>query len=785
MKLYSIRRVGTKLCSITAMLMVVLFGSSCKDHLDEYYERPDWIKGNIYEVLHEEGNYETFLKAVDLSGYKRLINGKGILTVMAPNDSAFEVYLKGKGLNSIEEVDSVELKKLVGFHVLYYAFNTEKLINFRPQEGDDASDDEKKINAGLYYKHRTKSQDSITLEWDKVRAKYLQVYHQERFLPVFSYKMFETKQIDAAYNYEYFFPNTMWQGANGFNVSNAAVEEYELISSNGYIYKVDQVLRPLETIYTELHSRPEYSQFLEMYNKYEYYAEEEALTQEYGNGEKVYQHYHVDPMANIACEWPVIDYSKMTELSYVAYSIFAPSNTAISGFFNDYWKIGGYDSLSEVSNESMNYLLYNCVYSKSLVFPEEIKKGLIENSYGSIISFDVDNVPQANRIMCENGVFYGCETLDPPAMFRSITGPAFQYKKYSYYLKMLDASGMTTTFSSDQTRYLALMPSNTQMNSAGITVNRDDQLIRNNSVVGNNVKSNYVYTHVVDLGSTPGSYTEIPMTGTAVFPTLSPTYHIYWYVVDGKLTNTIKHNEKIFPDAKTDDENIFVPLTELTFRGEEWSNGRAYAYDTMLFEGSFDLSRYKSFQAMMYNNLVDESLPYQGFAQLLVKAGLYTSQTYNFTLEDCLVFVPTTQAVRDALQANRIPGITYSDSLAAIEPSFFDWYAVTDQDTLQTYLKRYFVPLSTAGLSNFPYVGWNETTPVGGIATADSKEWVDENNKAVVETTMMGIIDDGSKLTVRLMMKNEAPVDVDVAGDYHYFPFVFEDGCVQFLTKCF
>ncbi len=770
-----------------ALVGCLLCLCSCKDHMDEYYERPDWIKGNIYEVLQEEGNYGSFLKAVDLSGMKQLIDGKGILTVMAPSDSAFAAYLQSKHLNSIEEMDSVELRKLVGFHILYYAFNTEKLINFRPEEGDDATDEQKDVNAGLYYKFRTKSQDGMTLEYDMVRDKYLQVYHQERFLPVFSYRMFETKQIDAAYNYEYFFPNTSWKGTSGFNVSNAAVEEYELISSNGYVYLIDQVLRPLETIYTELKSRPEYSHFLEMYDKYSYYAEEESLTQEYGNGEKVYQHYHAEPMANIACEWPVIDYAAMTDLSYVAYSVFAPSNAAIDGFFNDYWKIGGYDSLPQVSNESMNYLLFNCLYDKSIVFPEEIKKGRIENSYGSVISFDVDAVPAENRIMCENGVFYGCETLDPPAMFSSITGPAFQYKKYAYYLKMLDASKMTTTFSSNQTRYLALMPGNEQMESAGISVNRDGKLVRNgSSLLSDGVKSDYVYTHVVDLGSTPGNYTEIPSAGTAVFKTLSPSHNIYWYVLDGKLTNSIKHNEYIFPDVNNTESDIFVPLTELTFRGEEWSNGKAYAYDTMLFEGSFDMSRYKSFSSMMYNNLSNSDLLYQGFAQLLVKAGMFDGQKYNFVSENCLLFVPTTQAVKTALEAGHIPGITFDATLAATATNFFEPYTVTDLDALQIYLKRYYIPLSTSSLSNFPFVGWNETTPAAGVPTLDMVELLDEDNKVTVKTTTMCIYDDGRKLYVRMIPSDGAPtVRVDVLDTYHYFPFVFSDGCVQFLTECF
>jgi hypothetical protein len=82
---------------------------------------------------------------------------------MAPNDSAFSNYLADQGLNSIEEMDSSSLEKLIGFHLMYYAYSADKLINFRPQEGDDVTDEEKKINAGMYYKHRTKSKDPIQL----------------------------------------------------------------------------------------------------------------------------------------------------------------------------------------------------------------------------------------------------------------------------------------------------------------------------------------------------------------------------------------------------------------------------------------------------------------------------------------------------------------------------------------------------------------------------------------------------------------------------------------------
>ena len=142
-----------QLCSknVLWLICLTLLGlSSCRDYMAEYYERPDWIKGNCYEVLEKDGHYSTFLKGIELAGFRDMVDGKSILTVMAPNDEAFAQYLQAKGLNSIEEMDSVELDKLIGFHLMYYAYSADKLNNFRPQEGDDVSDEEKRVNAGMY-----------------------------------------------------------------------------------------------------------------------------------------------------------------------------------------------------------------------------------------------------------------------------------------------------------------------------------------------------------------------------------------------------------------------------------------------------------------------------------------------------------------------------------------------------------------------------------------------------------------------------------------------------------
>ncbi len=173
--------------------------------------------------------------------------------------------------------------------------------------------------------------------------------------------------MNAAENYHYFFPDVAWNPGNaGYNVAGAAVTQSNLITSNGYIHGLDHVIKPLNTIYTELKNDSNFSQFLNLYKKKESFAFNAELSLEYGKGERLYEHLFSEPLPNIASEWPTNDYSKLTELSSVGYSIFAPTNAALNTFFDNYWAKGGYEKLDDVSRESVEKLLYNCVYKGAL-----------------------------------------------------------------------------------------------------------------------------------------------------------------------------------------------------------------------------------------------------------------------------------------------------------------------------------------------------------------------------------------------------------------------------------
>ena len=102
---------------ILSVLALSLSGviSSCQHQMKEYYEEPEWLKGSIYEILQERGEYDLFLQGVDTCQYTALLKGRSILTVMAPTDSSLSAYLqKHYGCADWSLVPADEVKKLIG-----------------------------------------------------------------------------------------------------------------------------------------------------------------------------------------------------------------------------------------------------------------------------------------------------------------------------------------------------------------------------------------------------------------------------------------------------------------------------------------------------------------------------------------------------------------------------------------------------------------------------------------------------------------------------------------------
>lgn len=750
------------LLTVLSMIVCMLF-VSCRDIADDdHYAPPSWLKGNAWQVLESEGDYSTFLKAIELTGYQPIVNGQSILTVMAPNNEAWQAFLQKEGYSTVEDMyakDPTQLKKTVGFHLMYYAYDWAKMLNFRPDEGDGATEEQKQNGAGLYYKHRTRSADAM----EQVRGKLngvdttVTVYHYERYLPVFSHFMFSSLGVDAKTNYEYFFPGSQWTGgSNGFNVANASVTDQDaVVTDNGYLYHVNQVIRPMETIYTTLKNNANYSNFVSLYDTY---AELTEADQETNTtlGKVVYTITH-GALPNIACEWPVTNFRMMSTLERSTYTIFAPSNQAIAKFFTNYWKPeGGYHSLSDLDPPILQYfIMQSFADNDTPVFPEDVEKGRVQTAYGTPINIETSKVD--DRLFCENGIVYGMNDMEAPAIFSSVVGPAFRDTTYQCFMYALDKSDLVLSLASNKSTFVTLMPSNLQFN-------RNEPQMRLNTTtqgrdleVYSDVDGNFANMSAGQARSivnmhTASNVSELSTTGIQVVET--NTAFNYWFVHDGKITTSALFNQQLSPDYQ---DSPFVSFREIPSEGAgtSWANGRAYAYDypQLFAEASGDGLTHR----LAVGN--DRNYEYYLFAQLLQKAGLVANGGMpSITSDDTryIVFVPTNEAIRDHIA--EIPGCSALN--VADDFTITGNVSATNKTLLANYLRNYFVSSLMNTISSYPYPG---STCKGQFLTMGGEH--------------LTINENATGLSAGLSSDNM----VGVVQKYFGLPFAFADGCMHFI----
>ena len=658
---------------INSWLWSFLFASlilfSCEDKMKEHYEEPPWLEGSAIEYLQGKGNYTIFLDALEKTDFSSIVGGTGLITVMAPDDDAFTTYLNTKGYSSINEMPETELKKLIGYHLVDFKFNKELLANFTPYGRSNYNPTEK----GLYYKQRTKASSPITKEdgfEPNGKPRTYSVFHRNLYLPILSNYMFDTREIDAKYNYEFLYPNSTWTGGDdGFNISEASVQEYEVATVNGFIYLIDRVLDPLETIHESLKSEGNYSNFLTLYDLFSSYEYDEDLTDNYGNGDSLFIHMHIE-LPPIASEWPIQNESDWPILTRDAYSVFVPDNSALESFFQGTWA-PYYSSLSEVNPLSVLFLLYNHTYSGDLAFPDNIKNGDIITYFGTPVIFD----PDADVIksqLCTNGVYYGLNSVQTPPMFNSITGPVFRDPKYKMFLHMVAYSGEFLSLSSEAINYTIFIPSDEAIEKSGYydlemryydpTPGRfGDEAVQINDQgygdMSNGQMINFVNSHVAT-----GLLTEVD--GIKVYKGRNSYTYLF---VDG---NTVASN-KIF-----NEENSFAPIQLID---GNWTNGNCYSIDTVI------LSEDIRFRDIVgFSEGVPYLTDYTEFSKKLTSAGMLPlNAPLNFILDKYMVFIPSNEAILNAA------------------PGTFP----TNPDSLATYLKYYFIPVPDNDISDYPFPG--------------------------------------------------------------------------------
>ncbi|MDD4921886.1 MAG: fasciclin domain-containing protein [Bacteroidales bacterium] len=183
--------------------MVILNLFSCKDPLNDNL-RLEQDSNTIMVYLETHPSYSILAKALKEVKLAPQLNVYGTMTLFAPTDSAFQKLLDRRGLSDISEMDSVELRKILLYHL--YA---------------------KKFESGNFI---SGSLPSSTVEGDFI-------------------------QMDISNGIK----NTVLNGS--VNVGTLNIQ-----ASNGVVHSIDDVLEPpSQTLYEWLKDQPEYSIMLQAF----------------------------------------------------------------------------------------------------------------------------------------------------------------------------------------------------------------------------------------------------------------------------------------------------------------------------------------------------------------------------------------------------------------------------------------------------------------------------------------------------------------------------------------
>ena len=421
----------------------ILLVNCRKKAFDEYYGRPASLETPIYQQLEAKGNFKMLLAAIDKAGYKNTLGAAGFWTLFAPHDSAFQVYFAAKGIGGIDQLDSATCRQLVTYSLVFNAFNVERLDDYQAATGWVPDAAWKRRTAHYTYVYNGKDTTGKSLKVIAANRNgtfYVESDNNNKYIPFFVDNFMQKNNLSAA-DYNYFYPTIRY---TGFNVVDAIVTERDIPAENGVIHVINKVITALPSIDQYLGSKPEYSLFKSIFDKFlVQYILNPAITQRFrnttGSTEDVFTKAY-------AATSGILAYSLNNENHLLSgndaqtksYSIFAPTNDVLQAYINNvllenYPANSTLDILGRESTIILDFI--NAHLWQEAVWPS--KFGSTPSFLGEQPRFD-PAIDIMDKQILSNGIFYGTKKVQEANVFTSVYGRAYLDPKYSIMKKLLD-----------------------------------------------------------------------------------------------------------------------------------------------------------------------------------------------------------------------------------------------------------------------------------------------------------------------------------------------------------
>lgn len=468
----------------TQKILILLLAISTFGACDPYqiYEKPDYLTGKLYTELGTLDNVEIFKYCIEKVGLDSVIDVSGYYTLMAPTDSAFEIYLAANGYASVDDIALHKLEQLVRYHILQGGFTPEQLISLSSTGWIDSSNSGAKTNT---YKRETILQpdnklynirkasnsdqdDQLVLSGSLYSDAEYQIFSAIRkYVPIHFQSYFDIGDFNAE-DFDFYFDRSFESnylyyadakilGSNRDGVDNPA--------ENGFIYTLDRVVEPLLNVEDVIISKPNgnsYDKILSsIYTKSKVVINEEATKDQVGyedglatNLYDVSYEYNDGLKFDIASEGTRESYiGKPYERPYIAsthnglYLINDVDYDAMLGSFVG--KPNYYSRISDLEPYVYDEIL-NAYMSRELISHSKLKTGYYSENY-DYIKEDESNVEFA--YYGSNATVIALKTPFVPDVFTSVVAALYLQPRYSLMRRAVVSKGFQQMLKNPQQSY--------------------------------------------------------------------------------------------------------------------------------------------------------------------------------------------------------------------------------------------------------------------------------------------------------------------------------------------
>ncbi|MCK4747085.1 MAG: fasciclin domain-containing protein [Bacteroidales bacterium] len=466
---------------LLALLSLLALG--CREFdPDEKYQRPEWLAGKVYTQVKDQPELSTFARCIELAGYDSVLDISGSYTVFAPNNEAFSSYFQGHPVySSIEDIPISDLTRFVKYHIVQNPWSKQQLRSLDVYGWIDTLDLtnneprgykretlllEKNWNFGISSNEDGEMIITDTLEsnWHRKVAT-----DSRKYAPIFFKEYFDIYNLNST-DYGFYFDRTI-ESANDMFFAGGKIIGDEIFAENGFVYNIDRVNEPLLNAFQILNSSTRnysYKDFLNLLYLFPEFTYNQEKTLDQPGADLGYE---VDSLFDLTFPELAFDIhnertqppSGITGLPNNVsiryhHGLLAPTNEAFANFIHDYLEQGDGIPWGSLENtpDHIKRIIANTYLSVEPVYPTNYESGFYN---GELDIVRLDEADIAEKQYASNCTFIGLENAIVPRAFKSVTGPVYLQRGYSFSMFAIERTGLLSALKRENENYMLFVES--------------------------------------------------------------------------------------------------------------------------------------------------------------------------------------------------------------------------------------------------------------------------------------------------------------------------------------